>query len=315
MSDKKPKPVRQSKPKKTPLGPRNIDQILSAMEKALEAGGLESPEEMNAFLRGVMESGEGIPEPVSRNAIDRAQDVMYKAWEARGPKRVQLAHKALEISPDCADAYCLLAAEAARTTEERKELYEKGVKAGEQAIGAEFEELTGQFWGFLETRPYMRARAGLAGVLWRMGEREAAIEHYRDMLRLNPNDNQGIRYLLLDCYMESGRLKDAEKLLKQYKDDAGARWLYTAALLTFSKAGASPKANQQLQQALDHNPFVPTYLLGKKKLPRIMPAYIGFGDDNEAIDYATNGVLIWGRNKEALVWLAGMVAGKNAGKD
>lgn len=170
--------------------------------------------------------------------------------------------------------------------------------------------MTGQFWGFLETRPYMRARAGLAGVLWRMGEREAAIEHYRDMLRLNPNDNQGIRYLLLDCYMETGQLKDAEKLLKQYKDDAGASWLYTGALLIFSREGASQKANKQLQQAIKHNQFVPDYLLGKKKLPRIMPAYIGFGDDNEAIDYADNGVVIWGRNKEALAWLAGVVAEK-----
>jgi Tetratricopeptide repeat len=41
----------------------------------------------------------------------------------------------------------------------------------------------------------MRARAGLAATLDALGDVEAAIGHYRDMLRLNPGDNQGIRYL------------------------------------------------------------------------------------------------------------------------
>ena len=60
------------------------------------------------------------------------------------------------------------------------------------ALGAEgFEEYAGHFWGFLETRPYMRARAGLAIALIKLGDESAAIEHFRAMLKLNPNDNQG----------------------------------------------------------------------------------------------------------------------------
>jgi hypothetical protein len=62
-----------------------------------------------------------------------------------------------------------------------------------------FKEYAGHFWGFLETRPYMRARAGLAGTLLKLGDVDGALAHYRDMLKLNPNDDQGIRYVLAGC--------------------------------------------------------------------------------------------------------------------
>ena len=98
--------------------------------------------------------------------------------------------------------------------EEALEFYRKGVQAGEQALGPKgFKEYAGHFWGFLETRPYMRARAGLAATLNLLGEVHSAISHYQDMLRLNPNDNQGIRYVLAECLMESGDTEALKNLL------------------------------------------------------------------------------------------------------
>src|SRR3546814_18004768 len=63
--------------------------------------------------------------------------------------------------------------------------------------------------------PYMRARAGLAITLWRLGDQQAAIDHYRAMLILNPNDNQGIRYLLATALLardEIAGLKDPKSV-------------------------------------------------------------------------------------------------------
>lgn len=48
-------------------------------------------------------------------------------------KRLALAHTALATSPDCADAYVLLAEEAADTVARALEYYQKGVEAGERA--------------------------------------------------------------------------------------------------------------------------------------------------------------------------------------
>lgn len=307
MSSKKPKkqPKSQSNLFSFPVDPRGgSEKIMRDLQKMIEERGLTSIDQINAFMQGLTASGGFIPEsPSNLSALEKAQDIMYRAWEARGSQRVKLARRALEISPDCADAYVLLADEAAYTPKEAQELYEKAVEAGKRAIGAEFHNLVGHFWGFIETRPYMRARAGLADVLWFQGKKQQAIEHYQDMLRLNPNDNQGIRYVLLDCLMDTEQFADADKLLKQYKDDWSASWHYTTALLTFRREGASRKANRQLQKAIEHNGFVPAFLLSKKKLPRQSPGFISPGQENEAIEYAFKGVSIWGKNPAALEWL------------
>jgi len=106
-----------------------------------------------------------------RDLLGEAQDLVYQAWEILNLKRrLTLARKALAISPDCADAYVLLAA-AANSPAETLELYRKGLAAGERAIGKRaFEDDVGLFWGILETRPYMHACACLAPSLWDCGQ-------------------------------------------------------------------------------------------------------------------------------------------------
>ncbi len=208
---------------------------------------------------------------------------MYEAWDSTGRTRVDLARRALEIDPDCADAYVLLAEETAKSIEEARDLHVKGVAAGERSLGPKaFEEDAGHFWGILETRPYMRARVGLAASLWAMGDREAAVGHYREMLRLNPNDNQGIRDLLATRLLDLGHDDDLERLLEQYEDDASALWAYTWALHAFRRSGDSEAARTRLRDAIRTNRHVPAYLLGRKRLPRTLPDFIGMGDEDEA---------------------------------
>lgn len=86
---------------------------------------------------------------------DAAQDIMYEAWEATSrSKRISLARKALKVSPLCADAYVLLAEEEAGSVEEVLDCYQKGVAAGEEALGPDgFEEYAGRFWGFSRRAP------------------------------------------------------------------------------------------------------------------------------------------------------------------
>jgi len=302
---KRSKTPRRQKAEALPPMPdrRAMERIMADISRLLSKHEFESTDEANAFLQQMLNSG-GVPSMEPRTPLERAQYLMYDAWEASGRKRVELARRALEISPDCADAYALLAEETARSPEEARDLYEKGVTVGERALGPQvFEEDVGHFWGILSTRPYMRARAGLAQCLWALSERDTAVEHYRDMLRLNPNDNQSIRYLLAACLMEMGRDKELARLLKQYKEDCSAAWLYTRALLTFRRKGDCPEARARLREARRQNQYVPAYLLGRKRLPQSLPAYIGFGDENEAIDYTAQFFNGWLRTPGALDWL------------
>lgn len=237
--------------------------------------------------------------------LRKAQDIMYDAWEVSDPKRrVALARKAFEISPDCADAYVLLAEETASSLPEALQLYRQGVEAGERALGKEaFEEDVGHFWGILETRPYMRARAGLAECLWASGKYEEAIQHYKDMLRLNPNDNQGIRDLLMPRLIEMKRDEEAEALFKEYYDDGMASWIYSRALLDFRKMGDSEISRKSLKDAVKKNSHIPAYLLGRKKMPRSLPEYYSPGAETEAIFYAKENLEAWKSTPGALNWL------------
>ena len=54
------------------------------------------------------------------------------------------------------------------------------------------------FWGDLDSRPFMRALHGQGLCLWRLGETAKARGIFAWMLALNPNDNQGVRFLLHD---------------------------------------------------------------------------------------------------------------------
>jgi tetratricopeptide (TPR) repeat protein len=239
------------------------------------------------------------------NAIDAAQDIMYDAWDASDRnRRIALAKRALEITPLCADAYVLLARETAKHVDQAIELYRQGVEAGEKAIGKDaFRDDIGHFWGLLETRPYMRARQGLAQALWDNSLQDEAVTHYRDMLRLNPNDNLGIRYLLLDCLLILGHDDDAIKLIKRYKEDGSAAWNWSRALLAFRQKGDCPESRRALSQATRANPHVATFLLDDKKMPRQLPAYIGIGDKNEAIAYVHGAAEAWAATPNALAWL------------
>lgn len=237
--------------------------------------------------------------------LKKAQDIMYDAWEVTDPKRrVALARRALEISPDCADAYALLAEETASSLTEALNLYRQGVEAGERALGKDaFEEDVGHFWGILETRPYMRARAGLAECLWTSGKHDEAIQHYKDMLRLNPNDNQGIRDLLMPRLIEMERDEEAEALFKEYHDDGMASWIYSRALLDFRKVGDSEISRKSLAAAMKKNKHIPLYLLGRKKMPQSLPEYYSPGAETEAVFYVKENLKAWKSTPEVLDWL------------
>ena len=291
-----------------PFGdPRAMEKVSQDLGRLLAEREFGSIEEANAFLENMLREGGGkLPSaPAPTTPLERAQDLIYEAFETESPrKRVQLAKKALKVSPDCADAYVLLAEEDAGSLEEARKLYQKGVEAGERALGREtFEEEAGHFWGILETRPYMRARQGLAVCLWELEEREEAIEHYREMLYLNPGDNQGIRYELAGYLLDEEMDEELGELLERYEEDASAFWVYTRALWRFRKEGDTEEATAALKEALETNPYVPLYLLGHKSLPGALPELIGFGDESEAVAYFARALTGWLRTPQALEWL------------
>ena len=95
------------------------------------------------------------------------------------------------------------------TSEDAGELIaglEHAATCGEKRLGEEFfAEFMGDFWPMVEARPYMRTIKQLAEVLWNVGRRLDAIDHYENLLDLDPADHMGNSTLLLGYYLAWAR--------------------------------------------------------------------------------------------------------------
>lgn len=81
--------------------------------------------------------------------------------------------------------------------------------------------------------------SGLADCLRMLGQREAAVAQCEEMLRLNPNDNQGIRHTLASRFLDMDDDQRLGQLLSADPDDGMADFTYTRALWSFRRQGAA----------------------------------------------------------------------------
>lgn len=240
--------------------------------------------------------------------LDRAQELVHEARSAPTLEAVRsIARSALVVCPDCADAHVLLGDSSSKIDDAMVE-YQKAVEAGERSLGPRvFADDVGFFWGLHETRPYMRAVAGLANCLRQKGKLDEAITQYQELLRLNPGDNQGVRYLLAPCLAEALRHVELRDLLAEYEEDrAGLLWV--AALLEYREGGDCAKSRKSLASAIGANPFVLAYLIGHKAMPSVLPDYVGIGDEDEAVSVAAECGRSWAQTLGAVEWLRSLAA-------
>jgi tetratricopeptide (TPR) repeat protein len=288
--------------------PRLAERASVPLARLFENQSFESLDEANAAIAraeadGVLDKDAEAAARRPLTPLEEAQEIAYDAMEATGRLKIKLARRALAVSPDCADA-CVLLGEASATPQEARDWYRRGVDAGARAIGADkFAALQGEFWGHLETRPYMRARLALAQTLRELGYEEEALDHYRALLRLNPNDNQGARYLLLSALLEQHQGDEADGLLRDYDGDIQAMWPYAQALRTFQIEGDGARARAALNNAIRVNPHVLRYLLDPAALPPNTPPHFALGSREEAAYVAEGLQAALDSTPGALSWL------------
>ncbi|HUQ47258.1 MAG TPA: hypothetical protein VM053_03320 [Gemmatimonadaceae bacterium] len=269
------------------FSPMVVERAMTELSRALSGRSFESSDAADAYINKLLDEGDARTASAPRTPLERAQEIMFLAWEESDPNdRITLAESAVEMSADCADGFTLLGDEKAFSANEARAYYEEAVRAGARAIGEKaFDEDVGHFWGILETRPYMRARARLASCLWDLGEKQAAVAHLQELLRLNPGDNQGNRYLLLDFLIQLREDEAVETLLAANQDEGGTGWLYDKARWLIQRHAPVSEISFALDDALETNPFVPIFLLGRKRVPTEMPDYLRLGGEEEAGAY------------------------------
>ncbi len=261
---------------------RSSERVHEAIQKAIAGRDFGSMEEMQAVVN-VEFSGKKLDDfSINTDTPQgKARDLCFRAFDSIGRRRRQLARQAIKIDPDCADAHVILAEETPNRVKARH-YYEQGVAAGERTLGSKrFEEDAGEFWAMHDTRPYMRARAGLAHTVALLGEEPRAIESYLALLDLDPRDFMGLRFELFLMLQETQRYDEALRLIDRFSDDPWAAFKYGRALLLFHRDGDTTEARQALRAALKANRLVADYLL--------LPGRHPYGNADEGPDVRTRG--------------------------
>ncbi|HDP68244.1 MAG TPA: hypothetical protein ENN20_07055 [Candidatus Marinimicrobia bacterium] len=270
------------------------EEIFDYINAILESGAEKDEKEIKRILDSVMNLPiEKLRKRVNMTPRLEAKQLMYRAYEESEEKGRKLAQKALEIYPDCVDAY-IYYGDNSEDAEVAAAWYQKAVKAGERDVGEKhFKESVGHFWGINVTRPYMRARDKYAYALLSLGRDDEAIAEYQDMLRLNSNDNQGIRFDLAPLLLRKHRYKEYYQLFMQFKNEVSFGWLYTYFLYSFKKYGGVRRTQEILLEAISQNPYIIEILCTDREYPDELSEYYSFGDEDEAAHYVASTLEMW----------------------
>ncbi len=250
------------------------------------------------FLNTAVEELEFKPE----TPLEEAQDLCYRAFDSAGRRRLLLARQALATCPECADAHVILA-ERSIDPQDALKHYTLGVEAGERSLGREtLKKQAGHFWGIVPTRPYMRARFGLAQCLERLDKLQEAASHYQDLLRLDPQDHLGSHYRLLPLLVRCARDAEARALLKQFDEDDTACWNYGRAIVAYRSRPGAKESAALLDRALKDNPHVALHLL-EREVPLQDATNLSLRREDEAAMVAPLLRPAWQASAGALDWL------------
>ena len=243
----------------------------------------------------------------SRDRTFDAQEHAYNAMEAmanedwdRADARSDEGHQARSELRRCAHG------DVAAGSENETELIDnlrRTVERGRNRSARNFSRRTPAGFGGCTRRDPTCGR----GLIWQAllsesGQVDEAIGHWEEMLRLNPGDNQGLRYPLLGGYLEQGNLQGVERVFSEYPDEGIAMFAWARVLASFL-AGKESAAAIALTDARKANQHVEAYLIGRKKTPADGPGYYSPGEPSEAIVCMHEIGSAWKKHPAAIDWL------------
>jgi tetratricopeptide (TPR) repeat protein len=281
------------------------EKMMADLHRLLSTQEFKSKEEVDAFMQQLI--GKPLPSfpEESLNDEEKAQDLIFEAHDADPITARDLIIRALDLDPECIEAYELLGLMEGEPAIALA-FFEKGVLIGREKFNeAEDPELTGKFWLIHETRPFMRCMRNSAECYFLTGRMWESVAILEEMIRLNPNDNQGVRDHLLLQLLVLHELDKFRKYEMMYKEDYSAFALFTRALFQFITDGAGLKANNKLKTAIQQNKHVVPLLLRKTMVNDHPDEYIA-GEKSEAKYYAYHAKPLWEVMPGALDWLKGM---------
>jgi tetratricopeptide (TPR) repeat protein len=147
----------------------------------------------------------------------------------------------------------------ARKLKAAEQHFRAAVDGGERHLERDGTEVD---WGFVENRPYLRGLANLALVLVEQKKWAEALTIHKQMLKLNPNDNQGVRYLIgPECLRVGDNDGAVVAFGKCLHEEVGCA--FGLALAKLLAGGAAAEIGEALVTGFAANRYVAPMLLGE----------------------------------------------------
>lgn len=120
----------------------------------------------------------------------------------------------------------------------------------------------------IDNRPFLRACHGLGLELRERGEVEEALAIFMKLLDWNPDDNQGVRELVVRCHFMLDQPQGVLAICDRYPDDGMEALLYGRPLALI-QLGETGKAREALELAVEGLPLVAQELVKERhRAPR-----------------------------------------------
>lgn len=228
--------------------------------------------------------------------LEKAQELCWEAMECRNStEAARLAIAAAKLTPFCTDAFNLLADLICSNDAERLLLLQWAARAGEITCRDRIAEDTGHLHGFVDARPYMRARTALAETLRRVGCYEEALRHYEELLRMEQNDHIAVA-MLMTGYLELRRFNAAEEVIKRFDESGGTHQRYSYVIWCWLTGAPESQFVAVLKKALHSNLFVPALLADPDMPVERSPFGVTLGGADEAAEYLAISYRLWDGN-------------------
>ncbi len=224
----------------------------------------------------------------------KAEDVFDQGreydWSGEPKKAMQMYRRALDIHPGYVDAHVHIGHDLASMIRypEAEGSYRRALTLGREQLGEIDPE---DAWVDLDTRPFMRALHGLGLVLARKREWQQALECFQELLRIDPQDHLGIRYLIGEVYHQLGDFHQARVWYQRAADWPEGAWNLVWLHLEEEDV---PGAALTAVKALQVNTYVPTVL------QRMI--YIRFGPIPHFALHSFEQAISYCREQQVLMW-------------
>lgn len=265
------------------------NKLNNMIKEFLEDADVKDENELNEKLQEFMQKYNAGEIEYENTILDDAYELLEKAENAKTKTQaIRYAKQAYNMCPDCFDAL-LFQAHLEDNPLKRWKLLEDGLEYEKNKLETEgyfSKDNIGHFYSIFETRPYIKGLYAKADLLILDGKIKQARDVYKEILKLNENDNTGARYSLMAIYAYLEEENDMLKLYKKYPEE-NLEVLFPLFVLYYKQSN-NEKSKEYLDRINKVNPnFIKFFKGTMKENNKIPKGYYSPGDSSEVIMYFT----------------------------